>query len=237
MKAVVVTTAWLGAGLVAAGALYWGFLNTPESNAAMLAASALLFAAVVAVIGVAVNGAVLEARTGTLRAGEAVRALPGFAAASIVALAVRWLAGTGASWTEAHAGEISAWFIATAGWSDVRWLLTSAAWFFSWAAWVAGPVIAISLLARLVAPGETDGGVRWLTRAFHWRVLGLATLWFALLVWLPWQAAPGRPAAFPTGAMEPALAALKLAAIGLVMTAGLGLVIRIAAGHRSDRVV
>ncbi|MGE3273932.1 MAG: hypothetical protein AB7O67_02390 [Vicinamibacterales bacterium] len=223
---------WVGAGAVVAGAFYWAFLNTPESNVLTLALSALLVLAVLVVLAVAVSGAVIAARERAFSATTARRAaaaVPLFLAALPPALVLAWLTARGHQWLTDHSGEISAWFIASLGWSDVGWLIDGAGWVLTWIAWVVGPVLTLSLLSWLTTRERTGGALRWAIRVWHWRVLGLATLWFVLLVALPWQAASWRPPGMPSGGtMEPVLAALKLAVIAVVMTVGATLMIRAA---------
>ena len=223
---------WLGLGITIGLALYWTFLTTPESNLAVLALSGLLAIALVVVSGVTVNGAVLATRRGALtRAtlGDALRGMPSFVLALVPAAVLWWVAAGAAAWAEAHAGEISAWFIATFGWADVTWLFPASAWALAWVRWIVGPVLSLSLLAALLGHGASGlAPARWCAPVWHWRVLGLATTWALLLVALPWQAAVWRPIGVPPTWIEPALAAARLAAVALVMTVGLVLVIRAA---------
>jgi hypothetical protein len=161
MRTLAAVTLTLLVGAAVSGAAYWGFLSTPESTAWMLGLSALLVLATLAVAALSINVALLlwgaDVTRGTGAAHEAVatrdsgtaggalaaRAARGIAACvpALVVLAVAWwLTQTVEEWIAVHNGEISAWFIATAGWADVRWMFTAVAWIGAWVRAVFAPL-------------------------------------------------------------------------------------------------
>ncbi len=207
----------LCAGSVTAGALYWLFLSTPESNVLMLLASLVLALALVIVMAVTVNAAVLRARGASIRTAVAAgsRGTGWFLLAVLPSLFAWWAIGKGDDWITRHQGEINAWFIAQLDWADITRLLQTELWVSRWLRWAVLPVVSVSLLAALLTH-ETPRS-SWVRRAAHWRTLVVATLVFVLLFALPWQLTSWRPQLPPTW-VEPATAALRL---GLVFLLGL----------------
>jgi len=208
---------WLSAGAVAVAGLYWAFLNTPESNTLMLAASALLTLITMLVAGVVVNSGI------HLAAGDAfapsIRRAPGglpwFAAALAIVALGWWAVLRGDAWVAAHQGEISAWFIANVGWSDLSRLFWAHPWISRWLRWIAIPLTALSLLAAWLRHGA--GGVRqvrWWRRAWSIRAIAVSSLVFVLLFALPLQLLDWRPA-MPPNWLEPTVAAARLAVVAI----------------------
>jgi hypothetical protein len=224
----------LAIGFALCAALYWTFLNTPESNVATLTASALLIIAIVAAAGLTVNTTVLVARGTALRAAlvGALRGLGWFVVAS-VPLVFAWAAIARVdAWTTAHQGEINAWFITQFGWADVSWLFRVETWASRWLRFAVLPAFALSLLAALL----THEGARrmvWPRRAAHWRTVVIVTAVFVLLWALPWQLTGWRPQLPPTW-LEPAAAAARLAVVFLLLVAGAAGVILVAVGGRFE---
>jgi hypothetical protein len=228
-------TFWLLGGAVALTALYWLLLNTPDTNALALSASAALLLALLVVSAVVVNAAVLLSRGSRLATAVArgLRGTPWFVA-TLVPLAVIWWAMNAAdAWVSAHAGEINAWFIAQFGWADISPLLQAERWLVRWLGWVAAPLAGLSLLAALLDHGAS-GVIRdpWLVRAWHWRTLIVATLVFAVLIVAPWQLTAWRPRLPPTW-VEPAVVALRLAVIAVLWSAGAALLVMLSAIPRN----
>lgn len=228
-------TVWVLSGACILTALYWLLLNTPETNALTLAASAGLLVAILIVSAVVVNAAVLLSRG--VRLGAAVRrglrGTPWFIAV-LMPLAAAWWAITAAdTWVSSHAGEINAWFIANLGWADISRLLQAESWLARWLGWVVAPLAGLSRLAALL---DDDGGVAgrepWLWRAWHWRTLLPATVVFAALIVAPWQITAWRPALPPTW-VEPAVAALRLLVVAVLWSAGAALLIILTCTTRS----
>ena len=214
----------LAAGSVIAAALYWLFLNTPESNVFMLVASLLLVLALVTVAAVTVNAAVLRARGASVRTALAAgsRGTGWFVIVVVPLLCAWWAIGRGDDWITRHQGEINAWFIARFGWADITRLLQTEMWISRWLRWAVLPMIAVSLLAALLTREGRHSD--WVRRARHWRTLLVATLVFFLLFALPWQLTSWRPELPPTW-IEPAAAGLRLGVVFLLGLIGAAVMI------------
>jgi hypothetical protein len=220
---------WLLAGLTAAGGIYWGFLNTPESTAMALSLSALLALAAVVAAAISVNGASLAWSQGW--SGDVVRraiaGVPAFVAAVLLGGVIWWLTARGLAWISTNSGRISAWFIASFGWADPSAFFDSVAWAGRWLQWVVGPLIALSLLGSMLVGEWKADRWRWLGRAVSPFRLTLATLWVALFVALPWMyVVPWRPSGLPATSIEVAFVAAKLAVVAVLMAIGVALVVR-----------
>lgn len=229
-------TAWMLMGSSGLAALYWLLLNTPETNALALTASAALLLALLIVSAVIVNAAVLLSRGSTL--GEAIRrgtrGVPWFVAMLVPLVAIWWGVTAADTWVSNHAGEINAWFIARFGWADVTRLFQAETWLTRWVGWVVAPLAGLSLLAAWLDHGSAGmTRDRWLRRAWHWRTLVPATLVFAVLIVLPWQITQWRPALPPTW-VEPAVAALRLFVVAVLWSAGAALLIGLAVRTRHE---
>lgn len=215
--------AWLAAGGLALLGLYWLLINTPDSSAFMLALSALLVAAMLAVAAVVTNTAVLRYGGHPLRTAvpRAARGIPRFLLAAVPVAAAAWAVRRGDNWVALHAGEISAWFIATLDWTETQPLFDVARYVSVWLRWVVVPVLALAWLARMLG---RDGGSRDVmaprARPKRLRMLAVATIAFVLLVALPWQLMAWRPGGLPPTWIEPAMAVVRLSALGFVMAVG-----------------
>jgi len=233
MRPLVISVAWILGGSAVAAALYWAFLNTPESTVFMLGLSAMLALTLFAVAGATVGGALAGWGAGWPRLvpGRLVRSTVAFVPALLVS-AIVWLAiGRALGWLTAHSGEISAWFIATLGWSDVRPLLSAARLLGDWLRGVAAP------FAALVCVGAAIGGAgrpftpyAWLPRARLPLRLLLVTAVVALTLWAPYTyGLYWMPRDLPPTWVEPAAALVKFGIIALGGALGLSLIARLAA--------
>ena len=229
-RTIVVVSSWLAAGGVLLAGLYWLFLITPESNQLTLAASALLGFGMIAFAAVTLNGAILLSQNATFSVA-ARRGLIGshwFVMTAIPVILAWVLTRRGDAWMTTHSGEISAWFIATFGWADVTALFRIELWVSRWLRWVVFPVASISLLSALLSRGFAGlGDFRWLTRAWSWRTLSLATVAFLALLTLPWQMTMWRPSLPPTW-VEAAVAGLRLGIAAILIVVGCALIVSIA---------
>jgi hypothetical protein len=231
---VVRLTAWLLIGATALSGLYWLFLNTPETNALTLSASAGLLLAILILTALVVNAAVLMGG-GAPFLSSLIQGLRGtlWFIAVLVPLAAIWWALTAAhTWTTDHSGEINAWFIARFGWANISPLLTTEMWIVRWLSWVVAPLAAVSLLAAVLDQGARGFRDRWLRRAWHWRTLLLATLVFVLLFVLPWQLTTWRPP-LPATWVEPTVAGIRLFAVMLLWALGAALLVLLSISGRS----
>ncbi len=236
MRTLGTTTLILLVAAALTGALYWGFLSTPESTAWMLGLSAVLAVASLSILASAVN-AVLLAWTGrglgaaTWR--QAVVRLPAGVPPALLIGAAWWLVLRGEAWTARYSGEISAWFIATLGWSDVRWLFGAVAWIGLWLRWVVAPFAALVWWRRIL-DGEwrPSGGV--LRSALHPLGILTATVLMAALVYAPWvHLVPWRPSALTPGTLELVFVATKLGLVAVLAAVGWTLVARTAVTPRN----
>ncbi|MCC7035444.1 MAG: hypothetical protein IT179_21700 [Acidobacteria bacterium] len=226
------STAWMLAGGAAFGATFWAFLNTPESTIFTLALSLVLVLAMYAVMAVTWSGAVLgwaHGWSGTT-ARRALAGLPRVLPPLLLVGLAWWLVGRGLEWIDAHAGEISAWFIATLDSPDVRWLLNGAGYVGEWVRRLAIPFAGLAWLGHLLLRGWHPLFDRaCLAHAFSPVRLLLATLIAGAtihapvrygLYWVP----PGLPATW----VEPAFATLKFGAIAVIGAVGASLIARLA---------
>jgi hypothetical protein len=226
------TTVVMLAGAAVTAALYWGLLNTPESTAWTLALSAVLVLLCAAVSAVTIGAVLLawhERRLSRATLARAGRTMPACLPAVLLVAAVWWATRHAGAWVDASSGEISAWFIARFGWSDVSWLFSAIAWLGWWLRWVVAPFAALvwwrSILVRgwrptsaVVREGLRPGGVL------------AATALVLVLVWMPWtRLAPWRPRGVAPGTAELLFVAAKLGAVAISTAIGWSLVVRTAA--------
>jgi hypothetical protein len=227
--------AWILAGGIVTGAIYWGFLNTPESTIWTLLLSAILVGLAAVTVGITTNGAIALLVDGPSAAAlrSAVRWIPAIVPAAMVEGLVWWIAGGTDTWVALRRGEITAWFIARFGWNDVSWLFTAVAWFTVWLRWVVCALLSLSLIAGVMAIGwPALAQAAWVRRALSPRRLLFATVWFVALVLLPWMyLVPWRPAWVPPTSAEPIFIATKLSIAAAIMSAGAALMTREATPH------
>lgn len=220
----VALVAWLVTGHAALVGMFWGLLNVPESNAAMLTLS------VVTVFALVVAGALVEGTAGTWLLPqrtfrEALRAGVGSGPALVAALVLFggfWsLGGLLDGWHEARRGQIDAWLIATFNAPDATWPHRG----LDVAVFLVRAVLGVSL-AVAVFFAWLEGGFRamlrpaWLGAGLSRDQVTLVAIGMTLFVALPWQFVYWRPADLPVTWVQPAFAAGKLALIFLSMNVG-----------------
>lgn len=228
---VALIAAWLIVGQVVASGLYWVLLNTPESNATMLIASAGLVVLIAFVAGVTLGAAILTSAATSI--GRAVLGSPWLVVALVPALVLWWLASGAEAWMAAHSGEIAAWFIATLGWADVSLLMRGLGYISAWIRWVVGPLLAIALFASLLFRGRVAlRDPSWIVRALRPSAVLVSTLAYVLLIVLPLQFVYWRPPGLPATWIEPTTAALRLGLIALAATIGWAIMIAMVADRR-----
>jgi hypothetical protein len=214
------TVVWLAVGHAALGVVFWVFLQVPESNVLMLAASLLLVMAMIVVLGCVEAFGVARAQSekelleaaglAGRRAPLVVLPLAGFAI-------IFWLTGVAGNWLTVRTGEIDAWIIATTGWTRTAGLHAALGWLLAFVCFGIGISLAVSLFAALVVDGpQAAGRTAWLRRGFGWRQLVVTALAVLVGIWLPWKAVYWRPTSLPPTWVEPAFAAAKLAVLFLV---------------------
>lgn len=215
--------AWLVAGHVVLGGLYWALLQTPESNVFMLTTSALLVLLMLIGVGI-VEGVGLMAwqHAGGVAGliGGVARRVFWVVPALAVFAALWWVTGVHLRYFEVHAGEIDAWFIAKTGWVRTAWFHVGMQWIGYFLRFVVGVALALSLFAAGLGQswaGAARGG--WLARAFSWRTLAIVGL-ALLAIWAgPWQLAYWRPSGLPSTWMQPTFAGAKLVVLFVVANA------------------
>lgn len=220
---------WLLAGHLAALGLFWTLLQVPESSSLMLVASALLALAVVLVTAAVQAGAAsawnLEVPFGRALVAGTRGALFAVAAALVFAV-VWWATGTMFEWHARLRGQVDATAMARTGSPDTAWLHAALYWLFQFLRWTLGLSLATALLGWLVRHGgRSVGRSGWLRAALQPRRWAFITVWFVLLVALPWSYVYWRPAGLSLG-LEPWFVAAKLAAVAALMSIGWALVLR-----------
>ena len=216
IRTLAATTVAILVGAAVVAALYWGFLNTPESTVAALALSALLAVAALALAAITINVVLLAWTEGRLSPRLVRRAVRQAAAGVLPILfvaAVWWVVLRAEGWVQLHSGEISAWFIAEFDWADVTWLFRAAAWASLWLRWVVAPFAALvwwrQILGGLWRPSRAA-----LRDAVHPLHVLAATAIVGVLVWAPWtQVVPWRPQAIAPGTSELLFVGAKLALV------------------------
>jgi hypothetical protein len=221
--------AWLLGGHAIAFGVFWLLLQVPESSTAMLALS-LLLATAVALITAAVNAGAAagwDLRRPFSRAVMAGgrrfwSALP----AAVVFLVLWVITGALFEWHAGMRGQMDAAAIARTGSPNTAWIHTTVHWGLQFIRWTLGLSLAVTLLGWLAGPRDTtvrQGG--WPRAAFRPRRWLLITVWFVLLVALPWSQVYWRPTRLSLG-LETWFVAAKLSLIALLMAVGWALVLR-----------
>lgn len=213
---------WLVVGHAVIGGLYWLLLQVPESNALMLAASALIAICIVIDLGI-VNMLPPRAAAVGEPMGRALRAVMPRAWLVVFPLLVFgffwWLSGIGDDWSSAHAGEMDAWIIAKLGWTSTAWLHKTIDIVLSGVRYVLGLALAASLLSALAideVKGLTGG---WIGNGLRWRFLLMVAAAAIVGFALPSFALYWRPASLPPTWMQPAFASVKLFVLFVVANA------------------
>lgn len=222
-------TLWILAGGALAAGAYWGFLITPESTVWTLLISAVLAIITLALVGLTASGAIAMWWHGASPAAvrRAVRSIPGVVPAALVVLVIWWLANRAEVWVTMRSGAINAWFIARFGWDDVSWLFSTIGYLADWFRWVVAALLALSLMAGFVAIGwRSLIEAAWFRRAMRPRAIAGATLWFAVLVALPWiYLLPWRPSGLPPTSIELAFIVVKLSITAVLIALGAALIV------------
>jgi hypothetical protein len=223
--------AWLVAGHLLVGGLYWLLLQVPESNAWTLVASLLIALAALVMTGVVEETAIL-AWTASEPMGVALKTAVLRAWLVLLPLAVFgclwWLTGTAQDWLTRHAGQIDAWIIAKLGWTKTAGLHTAIAWVVVFVRYGIGTSLAVALLASLSRQGLRGATSSWLRHGLAWKPLVIISAVLFAGVWIPWQAVYWRPASLPPTWVQPAFAAVKLGVLYLVGNLAWAVVLRAA---------
>jgi hypothetical protein len=210
----IAVVSWLVAGHAALCGLYWLLLQVPESNALMLASSAIIVLVMVYGVGL-VQVMPLRAVGASEPMGRALRVAAGRAWLAVFPLAVFALVwgvtGLAQDWAIAHAGEMDAWFIARLGLTRTGWFHTTMHVVLAFVRYGIGVALAVSMLAAIAASGmkglAADG---WLRGALRWRYLLLVAGAMIVGFALPSHALYWRPTWLPDTWAQPAFAVARL---------------------------
>lgn len=239
IRKAVAVLAWLVAGHLALAGLFWGLVNTPESNVMMLALSAFLVLALLAVAGIVEGTAgawLLPGRTFRDALKDGVRALPAFLLALMVLAIAWWIGGRIDAWHAAHHGEIDAWFIAKFNAPTAQWPHRV----IDAVAFIVRDIVGVSLAVALLFAG-LEGGLgavarlKWIGAGLSRDQVMLVAIAMTLFVALPWRFATWRPNDLPLTWVQPAFAAVKLTLIAVAMTVGWGICLLAGARNASAR--
>jgi hypothetical protein len=237
MRPLALSTAWMLLGAALFAALFWAFLNTPESTMVMLALSALLVVAMYAVLSVTWSGALIGWQRGW-SSGVGLRSAAGvlpFLPAGLFLAGVWWLVGRALGWIDGHSGELLAWLMVTLGWTDARPLLQAVHYIAEWLRVVVAPFAALAWLGDVLTGGWHPAVASTsLRRAFAPTRLALVTVVAGVFVLAPlyfgiyWV-----PGGLPPTWVEPVFAVAKMSVIALVGAIGCSLIARLAVANRT----
>jgi hypothetical protein len=227
---------WLAAGHAVLAGLYWLLLAIPESNVAMLAASALTLLTIVLAVGW-IEAVGLLAWQPEARPRELPRRGLGRAPGvwfGIAIFVVIWLLATRAavSWAD-HRGEVDAWLMARFGWTNTGWVHTAFRWLLGFVQFL-GLSVSVALASAFAAGGfAAVRRARWFRDAFSLR--RLLTLAGILIVffWLPLQAVNWRPRWLAPNWQETTFVALKLAVFYVLANLGCALLLGVGSNYRT----
>jgi hypothetical protein len=238
IRRVLEIAAWLAATSLATFALYWAFLNTPESRALTLVLSGASIALMVIVIAVAGSATLLlalgESRGASVRHG--VRGAHWFAIAAALVVIAASAIMRGDNWIARYSGEISAWFIIKFNWANVTPLFRIETYVSRWLRWVLVPAAALTAVASVLLSGTRAlASTNWIRAAWRWQTLTVATAAYVFLIDLPWRLATWQPPGLPPTWVQPALAGARLLVVAIAAVLG-GAIIVMATAHASASV-
>lgn len=221
MSALLLRTAvWIGVIDALAGLAVLGFLYTPESNALMLAVSALLVLVAAGLLMVSSTSAAygLVHRQAPWRSvGPALRALPLVVLALVIVGVLCGAAGWFETWWTSRAGEIDAAAIVAGDVTQTQPLHTAVRWLVAFVQWVVVPAWLATALTWMAGYERRDVlGLKWLGAGLHWRLVLTTLVAVALLVWLPWRWVYWRPRGLPASTVEVIFTAVKLGVVYLL---------------------
>ena len=227
---------WLAAGHAVLAGLYWLLLAIPESNVAMLAASALTMVAAVLLFGWIEAIGLLAWQPEThprelLRRG--IGTVPAVWLGVALFVAASFLAtSAGAHW-DSHRGEIDAGLMAQSGWTNTGWLHTAFRWLLVFVRFLSLS-LGVSLAWALASSGLAGvGRAPWLRDAVSpRRLLTLAGI-LVVFFWLPWRAVNWRPTWLAPNWQETTFVVLKLGVLYLLANLGWALVLGVGSNYRT----
>ena len=214
MPALLRASAVLAIGYALGGALFWGLLNVPESNALALAVSALLALLVAVTVGATTAFAAAVSLEAGYRAAarRALASLPAFAAGLAIFVVLWWVSGRAEGWWNAHAGEVDALIISRTGITRTALLHRSVFWALWFLRWVMGLSVIVALVVAAIdrGPAALATGLR---LALRGRPLLAATVAALVVSQGLWATAYWAPGALPANWAEPLFVGTKLAVL------------------------
>jgi hypothetical protein len=231
-RTLIATTLVLLTGAIVTGAIYFGFLNTPESTVWTLGLSAVLAVASLVVFAFTI-GTVLLVWSGEPLSrrliARASRGLPACVPPLLLVALVWWVLGRSTGWFFAQSGEVSAWFIARFGWSDVSWLFSGVSWVSLWLRWAVAPFVAFVWWRSILVHGWRPTRAL-LHEALRPSGLLITTVALVVLVYVPWTyLLEWRPRGLTPGTIDLAFAGAKLGLVFVLSAVAVSLVARAAA--------
>ena len=227
---------WLAGGHAVLAGLYWLLLAIPESNVAMLAASALTVVVAVVVFGW-VEAVGLLAWQPEAPPRELLRRglgkAPGVWLGAALFVAAWFLVAYAQTRWDGYSGEIDAWLMAQFGWSDAGARHTAFRWLLAFVRFLVLS-LAVSLAWAIAAGGfRALRHARWVRDAVSIR--RLLTLAGILIVffWLPTRAVNWRLAWLAPNWQETTFVVLKLGSLYLLANLGWTLVLGVGSNYRT----
>jgi len=227
---------WLAAGHAVLAGLYWLLLAIPESNIAMLAASALTVVTLILAFGWIEAVGLLawqpEARPRDLPRRGIGKAPGVWGGAALFVAAWVLVALARAHW-DSYRGEIDAWLMAQFGWTNVGWLHTAFGWLLAFVRFL-GLSLAVSLAWAFASDGFAGiRSIRWVRDAVSpRRLLTLAGI-LVVFYWLPMRAVNWRPAWLAPNWQETTFVALKLGVLYLLANLGWALILGVGTDYKT----
>jgi hypothetical protein len=219
---------WLTAGHALLFGLFWLLLSIPESNVAMLMASALTVVLMALLFGW-IEAVGLLAWQGDARPRElprrAMRAMPGVWLGTALFVGIWYLVAHAGAWWGGHQGEIDAWLMVRFGWANTGKLHVAVGWLLTFVR-VVGLSVAVSLASALVAGGFGDvGRARSVRDGVSLRRLLIIGAILIVFFWLPWRGVDWRPTWVTPDWKETAFVAVKIGMIYVMANIGWALVL------------
>ena len=227
---------WLAAGHAVLAGLYWLLLAIPESNVAMLAASALSVMVMALLFGSVEAVGLLAWQAGAQPRELPRRAIgkaPGvWLAAALFVLVWYLVAASGNLWG-GHRGEIDAWLMAEFGWTNTGALHIAYRWLLTFVSFL-GLSVAVALASVFASEGFSGvWRARWLRDAVSLRrLLTLAGI-LVVFFWLPSRALNWRPAWLAPNWQETTFVVLKLGTVYLLANIGWALILGVGTDYKT----
>jgi len=222
-------TAWLAAGHAVLFGLFWLLLAIPESNVAMLVASALIAVLMIVLFGW-VEGLGLLAWSAETPARQlpqrAVRAIPVVLLGTALFVVIWYLTEQAGTWWSVHQGETDAWLMLRFGWTSTGRLHVGVGWLLAFVRYGLGITLSVALAASVLKGGfGRVVGAGWIRKGLSPRRVLLTTVLLLAFAWLPWRGVGWRPTWLSPNWQELVFVGLKLGALYAVANLGWSLIL------------